>query len=268
MVRFGLLSKDGPDRKSLLRIEAVSYLNTLPLVWGFLHGKQRDSVDLSFSVPAVCAERISNGDADVGLVPCAELSHLRGAPLRDVGIICRGAVRSILLVSKVDLTSIRILAVDAGSRTSVKLAQILLSHRYGVTPQIVRRSPNLESMLHDSDAALIIGDPALHLDPERLPYRVVDLGLEWVEWTGLPMVFAVWAGQRECTESERKLFVDSCRFGLAHLDDIVCEAVRKRGFPETLAREYVTRHLAYELGEEDRKGMDLFLRLATDLNRS
>ena len=255
-----------PDHSPSLRITAVSYLNTLPLVWGFLHGEQRSAATLTFSVPAVCADAVASGRADVGIVPVAELPRLNGHALTDVGIACRGAVRSILLVSKVPVQSIRLLAADSSSRTSVKLARILLEQRYGTTPIVVRHAPDLPSMLENADAALLIGDPALHLDPVKLPYNVLDLGAEWVEWSGLPMVFAVWAGKQKFLPAERKLFQDSCTFGLAYLDDIVMEADRVRGFNRALAREYLTRNIVFELGEEERRGMELYLRLAKDIN--
>lgn len=180
------LRKSSSSEGDLPRVSAVSYLNTLPLVWGFLHGPQQGAVELSFSVPAVCADKLASGDADFGIVPCAELPRLNAVPLRDVGIACRGPVRSILLVSKVPPASIRKLAADSSSRTSVRLTRIVLEQKYGCRPEVTRAAPDLDRMLADADAALIIGDPALRLDPSTLPYRSLDLGQEWVEMTDLP----------------------------------------------------------------------------------
>src|SRR5207248_359598 len=103
---------------------------------------------------------------------------------------CRGPVRSILLIAKCPAPEIRTLAADTSSRTSVELARVILSRRYGAMPVRIPHAPDLPAMLRAADAALIIGDPALALDPAHLPYRVYDLGAEWVEMTGLPMVFA------------------------------------------------------------------------------
>ena len=97
----------------------------------------------------------------------------------------------------VPLAEIRTLAADSSSRTSVALTRIILSRRYGVEPRLHSCAPNLESMLESADAALIIGDPALRVDPGTTPYQVADLGREWTEMTGLPMVFAVWAGRKQ-----------------------------------------------------------------------
>lgn len=242
-----------------MRVSAVSYLNTWPLVWGFQYGPQRGIFDFRFDLPAVCAAAVENGDADVGLVPCGELDRLGLDFLPQLGIACDGAVRSILLISKCPPEEIRSLAVDAGSRTSVALARIVLEQRFGSRPAISRQNPELEPMLAHSDAALIIGDPALRLEPDKLPYRTLDLGAEWTLWTGLPMVFAVWAGKSKFLTAEAaQAFVGSHAWGLAHIDEIVRQAERERGFGEALTRNYLTRHIVYRLSEAHLKGLELY----------
>jgi chorismate dehydratase len=248
------------------RLCAVSYLNTLPLVWGILHGEQQELFDVSFSVPAECADRLGNGSADIGVVPCAELQRLDLEIIPGAGIACRGPVRSILLVSEVPPDQIRTLATDASSRSSVMLTRILLSHRYGVEPQLIAMPPDLPTMLEKADAALIIGDPALHLDPATLPFHVMDLGDEWVRMTGLPMVFAVWAGRKGAVpEWAESAFRESLRFGMRHIDDIVKSGARERGIPDALAKEYLTEHIVFELGEREYEGMNRFLQLASEV---
>jgi predicted solute-binding protein len=114
-------------------------------------------------------------------------------------------------------------------------------------------------MLAECDAALIIGDPALRLDPDRLAYRVLDLGAEWVEWTGLPMVFAVWAGRKAALSRDvADAFWESYLWGRGRIEEIVAAAGRERGFPELLAREYLTRHIVYELSDKHLQGLELF----------
>jgi len=246
-----------------LRVSAVSYLNTWPLVWGFLHGPGRGLFDFRFDLPAECANALGTGDVAMGLVPCAELDRLGLDYLPELGIACEGPVRSILLISKRPYGQIRTLAVDAGSRSSVALARILLAERYGCRPQFRAMAPRLTEMLAECDAALIIGDPALEIEPERLPYRTLDLGAEWVAWSGLPMVFAVWAGKSvHLTSDVARAFADSCEWGLGHMDEIVAAAARERGFGEALAREYLTKHIVYGLGERHRQGLELFRKLA------
>ena len=242
-----------------MRVSAVSYLNTWPLVWGFLHGEQRGLYDFRFDLPAVCAKAVADGEAEIGLVPCAEVERQGLDFLPDVGIACEGPVRSILLVSKKPYSEIRTLAADSSSRTSVALTRILLRERYGCKPMITRQAPELESMLAEADAALIIGDPALRLDPAALPYRAMDLGTEWTEFTGLPMVFAVWAGRaRELARVDPAAFVASYRWGQAHLAEIVRRAKEERGFSEPVAHEYLTRYIQFELGPRHHEGLRRF----------
>jgi chorismate dehydratase len=242
-----------------LRVSAVSYLNTWPLVWGFLHGPEQGFFDFRFDLPAQCAAALESGDADIGLVPTAELDRLELDFLPELGIACEGPVRSILLISKCPYEKIRTLAADSSSRTSVALARILLSERFDCRePLVTLHPPRLPEMLAGCDAALIIGDPALLLEPAELSCRTLDLGAEWVEWTGLPMVFAVWAGRREAlTPGVAARFSASYRWGRSRLDEIVQQA-GERGFPDALAREYLTRHIVYELSERHLRGLELF----------
>jgi predicted solute-binding protein len=242
-----------------LRVSAVSYLNTWPLVWGFLHGPEQGFFDFRFDLPSQCAAALESGDADIGLVPCAELDRLELEFLPELGIACEGPVRSILLISKCPYQKIRTLAADSSSRTSVALARILLAERFDCRqPIITPHPPRLAEMLTECDAALIIGDPALRLEPESLPYRTLDLGAEWVKWTGLPMVFAVWAGRREAlTPDVAARFTASYSWGRNHVDEIVEHAV-ERGFSAPLARDYLTRHIVYQLSERHLRGLRLF----------
>ena len=205
---------------------AVSYLNTSPLVWGMLHGPQRDLFDLDFQVPAGCADEVASGAADIGIIPSFELTRQDLDIIPGAGIACHGPVRSILLISAKPAAEIRTVAADSSSRTSVALARIILERKYGAAPELFSHHPDLEPMLLAADAALIIGDPALRIEPALLPYHVYDLGAEWVEMTGLPMVFAVWAGRRGVVSRETvEAFLASCRYGRERLDEIVTAGV-------------------------------------------
>ena len=211
---------------------------------------------------------VASGAADIGIIPSYELMGRDFGIIPGVGIACRGAVRSILLLSRRPANQIRTLAADSSSRTSVALARIILARRYGAQPAVVRRPPDLKSMLDEADAALIIGDPALHIDPETTPFHVYDLGLEWMEMTGLPMVFAVWAGPREwVTPQVATAFQDSCAFGLRNLEQIAVAEAPARGFSTDLVRRYLGSHIVFELGAAERQGMDLYLRFAAELDR-
>lgn len=255
-----------PSAKPRLRVCAVSYLNSVPLVWGMLHGAERGLFEIEFSVPAECADRLAGGAADIGLVPSIELARQGLQLIPGAGVASRGAVRSILVVSKVEPGKIRRLAADVNSRTSVVLAQLVLTQRYGADLELVSHPPDLQTMLTRADAALLIGDPALRLDVERLPYQVLDLGEEWNEMTGLPMVFAVWACVAGVQPAElAPSFLSSCRFGLQQLDDIVRLEAPRRGIPEALARRYLSTHIVHQHGEREYEGLRLFLEYARQL---
>jgi len=248
------------------RVCAVSYLNSVPLVWGMLHGAEQGLFDLEFALPSECADRVAAGSADAGLVPSIELARQRLEIIPGAGVAACGAVRSILLVSKVEPRAIRTLAADTSSRTSVVLAQIVLARRYATWPELIPHAPDAAAMLARADAAVLIGDPALRAGLAPGPYRIVDLGQEWFALTGWPMVFAVWACREKALAAElAPAFLSSCRFGRAHLEDIVRQEAAPRGLPESLAREYLTRHIISLLGEREYEGLRLFLEQARRL---
>ena len=213
---------------------------------------------------------MARGDADIGIVPVIEVARQNLRVLRGTGIACHGAVRSILLISKVPFGKIRTLAADSGSRTSVVLARVILSMRYSADPSIVEQAPSLPEMLDNADAALIIGDPALWLDPADLPFHVLDLGEEWLRLTGLPMVFAVWAARPDFQVAAftEAAFCESYRFGARRLDEIVASEHQRHGVSAALAHEYLSRYIVFELGEQEHAGMRQFLKYAVEVERA
>jgi predicted solute-binding protein len=234
-----------------------------------LHGPQCGIFDVSFAVPSVCAAQLRSGEVDIGIVPVAALLEQQLEIFRGTGIACRGPVRTILLISRMPYSDIEVLATDSGSRTSVLLSRIILETAYGAKPALTTMPPALGPMLNAADAALIIGDAALLLDPDELRARglnVLDLGDEWVRLYGLPMVFAVWAGRREAHTCEfERAFVDSCRFGLEHLDEIAEHEHHRRGISAAFVRQYLTEHVVLELGETEYRGMKAFMDTAAAL---
>jgi predicted solute-binding protein len=245
------------------KVCAVSYLNTVPLVWGMLHGGQKDLFELMFRIPAECADMLASGGADIGIVPAFELLRQELQIIPGLGIACQGPVRSILLVTKVPVAEIRTLAADSSSRTSVQLARVILAERYGARPEFHSHAPDLDRMLEAADAALLIGDSALRVDIDRAPGRVYDLGAEWVNMTGLPMVFAVWAGRADViTPAVVEGFQASFRYGREHMDEIVAAEAGPRGFDPAMVRRYLTSQIVHELGEREYEGMRTFLRRA------
>jgi chorismate dehydratase len=149
------------------------------------------------------------------------------------------------------------------------LSRVILAEKYGVTPKLISRRAELAPMLGEADAALVIGDPALHLDPATLPFETLDLGSEWTQLTGLPMIFALWSGKKDVMHPQyEQAFLDSCRAGLAHMDEIVAAQSPIRGITEQLAREYLTSHIVFELTDRDHEGLNLYLKHAAALDRA
>ncbi len=234
-----------------------------------LHGPQRGAFNLTFEVPSICAEQVRHGQADIGIVPVATLLEQELSIFRGTGIASHGPVRTILLISKKPPAHIEVLAVDSGSRTSVMLSRVVLRETYGAEPGLISMPPQLRPMLEAADAALIIGDAALLLNPAELRARglyVTDLGADWTRLSGLPMVFAVWAGRKQVhTPANEVAFIGSYRFGSEHIEEIVANEHGPRGVTPQLAREYLTRNIVFELGDLEYKGMETFLKAAAAL---
>ena len=244
----------------------VSYLNTVPLVWGMLHGDERGMFDLSFAIPSECADRLADGRADIGIVPSVELNRQKLEIIRGTGIACDGPVRSILLISKVPFREIRTLATDSSSRTSVALSRIVLAKKYGVEPRLFSERPHLGSMLEHCDAALIIGDAALVLTRQSFRFMCWIWARSGLEMTGLPMVFAVWAARAELPAQDPAPFLHRFVSEWSISDDIVREEHLEARDTEALARDYLTRNIVFELGEREYEGLATFLQYASELS--
>ena len=184
-----------------LRISAISYLNTAPLMWDFEHGeptlwqktpRMGTQFEISYTLPSACARSLADGTADIGIIPAAAYTEIPGLQvLPEVAIASRRAVRSILLVSNVPMEKVRTVALDTSSMTSVALTKVLFEKWLGGGRTFTAMAPNVEQMLAEHDAGLLIGDPALKIDRKR--YHTVDLAEEWIRHTGKPFVFAFWA---------------------------------------------------------------------------
>ena len=182
------------------RIGAVGYLNTRPLVHG-LAGDAR--LAIRFDVPSRCAALLHDGDVDLGVIPSIE--YLRGdyRIVPGVAIASWGEVESVALFTRVPLDEIRSVALDTSSRTSAALLRILCVERFGIAPAVrAARRPTCAAMLEACDAALLIGDPALYADPVEHGAWKIDLGAEWSTHTGLPFVWAFWAGRPDAVDGE------------------------------------------------------------------
>ncbi|MGB8062113.1 MAG: menaquinone biosynthesis protein [Candidatus Sulfotelmatobacter sp.] len=255
-----------------LRISAISYLNTAPLMWDFEHGNAARDFDISYTLPSGCARALAEGEADIGIIPAAAYTQIPGLQiLPDVAIASRRTVRSILLVSNVPAEKVRTVALDTSSMTSVALTKVLFEKWLGGGRTFTAMEPNLERMLAQCDAGLLIGDPALQVDRGR--YHTLDLAEEWIRYTGKPFVFAFWAVRGEALrEADPALdlaavFRDSRDHGLEaqNLDKIVRKWAPRLGLSENGVREYLTENIHYQLDAGCLEGLRLFYQYAAEI---
>ncbi len=252
-----------------LRVSAISFLNTAPLMWDFEHGDRAGQFEISYTVPSRCAEALRTGAADIGIIPAITYATIPNlAILGDVAIAARGPVRSILLVSKMPLENVRRIATDNSSRTSVALLRVLLDRQFGGGRELLTMPPSLPEMLDTADAALLIGDSALRVD--RSQYLVYDLAEEWQRLTGRSFVFAFWAVRLAAlndaprTLDLPRIFRDSREHGLQpeNLRVIARAWAPRVGITESQVLSYLTENVHYYLDPEALDGLELFFRCA------
>ncbi|HKF24880.1 MAG TPA: menaquinone biosynthesis protein [Candidatus Acidoferrum sp.] len=274
-----------------VRISVVQYLNTAPLVRGFTHGRLKGKYDLSFTVPSQCAEALRSGAVDVAIIPAIEYQRIPDlVVLPDLAIASKERVRSLLIVSTMPIREVRRLALDQSSRSTQALTRILCEERWNITPQFSEATPDVARMLETSDAALIIGDPALRIaiEAERCinpgadgewvctgaqvglgqasRLHVYDVVHEWWQLTERPAVLAVWAARPEAATPELVAdFSASLAFGLAHLAEICAEGARELGLPDKELSLYLRTNIDYSLDAENRKGLEEFFARAARL---
>jgi chorismate dehydratase len=272
-----------------LRISAISYLNTAPLMWDFEHGdadrntSDRDNAgrndasrnfDISYTLPSGCAQALQAGAADIGIIPAAAYASIPGLQiLPGVAIASRRAVGSILLVSNIPVEEVRTIALDTSSMTSVALTKVLFEKWIGEGRTFTSMAPHLDTMLAAHDAALLIGDPALQVDRSR--YYTLDLAEEWIRYTGKPFVFAFWAVREQAINQMESaeypdlatVFQNSRDHGLApsSLNQIAREWSPRIVISEEEVRSYLTQNIYYELDAACLEGLQLFYHYAAEI---
>lgn len=246
------------------RIAASSYLNTAPLIWSFIHGSKKANVKLlTDTAPARCAEMLERGEVEAALVPVIEYQRIPEILIvPDVCVGSRKRVRSVVLASRVgDLKDVRRVALDNSSRTSAALVRIIFREYLGFEPEWSESAPDLRTMLEETDAALIIGDPAMTFPREGL--RVYDLASLWREHTGLGFVFAMWMARSSEIEKVRAIdFAGARDEGLEQTEEIINEYEAMLKLPRRELREYLLENISFDLNEEMRAGLELYFKLA------
>ena len=244
-------------------VSLVSYLNTKPLIYGMEKEWVEHGFSLQKDVPSVCAQRLLEGEVELGIVPSIEYARAKGKwkIIPDLCIASRGAVKSVSLFFNENIDEIRTVALDSSSRTSVALLKIILREKYELDPKYLVTAPDLDAMLAKADAALVIGDRALHYGAEHRNY--LDLSEEWFDMTGLPFVFAFWAGN-ELTLSDEDIRAvhESYASGKERIEEIAKTFAQSQPLSWKFYRDYLTENISYNFGREEKEGLQEFYRYA------
>jgi len=259
------------------RVGHIQFLNCLPLYWGMVNSGALLDIELSRDTPDRLNDRLVAGDLDIA--PISLVEYLKHADslrlLPDIAVGSDGPVMSCVLVSQTPLDELdgALVTLGSTSRTTIELAKMVLEERVGVRPRYLTCPPDLAAMMLEGPAAVLIGDAALRAtlhDGPRLGLAVHDMGAAWRDWSGLPMVFAVWAARREFAEEHPGLvkdvhgaFLRSRELSLARVEEVAASAARWEDFDaETLVRYFTT--LDFSLGERQLAGaMEFARRVAT-----
>jgi chorismate dehydratase len=243
------------DRK--IRIGAVSYLNTKPLIYGLNDGHINNAIELVMDYPAKIAQMLVDDDIDIGLVPVAIIHKLK-TPfiLTDYCIGCDGAVASVSIFAEKPIEELTTILLDYQSRTSVLLAKILVKQYWKLNIEWIETSgEDYRDQIKGNVGGLVIGDRAFQ--QQNISPFMYDLGEAWKKHTGLPFVFAAWVSNKEIQESFINEFNLTMADGLNHLDQIVIDNKRD----DVNLMDYYTKFICYHLDKDKRKGLSLFLKM-------
>lgn len=238
------------------KVTAVSYLNTKPLLYGILQSPLAAEISLQLDIPSVCAQRLSTGDADLGLVPVAVIPELESPHIiSDYCIGTVGTVKTVALFSERPLEAVESLYLDHHSRTSVELTKLLLRDHWKLNPRLIPAQDGYIDLIGGATAGLVIGDRTIGLH-RRFPY-VYDLGEAWMQHTGLPFVFAAWVSNQPLEPEFVEAFNLAMQNGVGHIPELMY--ILPSPHPDFNLEEYFTRYISYRLDAEKRKALSRFL---------
>ena len=237
-----------------IRVGAVSYLNTKPLLYGIEHSEIINDIELKIDYPSRIASMLLNDEIDIGLVPVAIAPLMKEYFINtNYCIGCDGPVASVCLFSEVPLEKIEKVLLDYQSRTSVKLAQVLIKEYWKMNPEIINAKEDFRNDINGTTAGIVIGDRAL--EQRKISPFIYDLGEAWKNFTGLPFVFAAWISNKKLPEDFIQNFDEANANGLKNLD-VVLQHLHYDVFD---LKSYYTKYIQFHLDEEKRKGLQLFL---------
>ncbi|HET6890235.1 MAG TPA: menaquinone biosynthesis protein [Pyrinomonadaceae bacterium] len=267
MDRLKIISLDNsiPHRhdQKLPRLAASHYLNSAPLIWSFIRGSRINTAELIDAVPARCGQMLSNGQVDGALIPVIEYQRIPAIMLApDVCVGSKGNVRSVVLVTRKDeLKDVRSVALDHSSRTSVTLLKVVFREFLNIEPKWVSSAPDVDRMLSENDAALIIGDPAMTFTRNDL--RVFDMASLWREFTGHGFAFAMWAMRADRAELFGQIDFAAARDeGLARVEEIISHHEKEIRLSRKELRAYLMQNITYRIDVSIEEGLKLYFDLA------
>ena len=241
----------------MLKIAVISYLNSLPFVYGLKRSKLSKVINLDIGHPAFCADKLINDEVDLALVPVSIIPNLQ-APyiISDYCIGANSEVDTVCLFSDVPINEIECVDLDYQSKTSVELLKILMSEYWRVTPRLRNAKLGFESRVSGTNSALVIGDRAFDL---RTKHKYIyDLAAIWKDMTGLPFVFAAWVSNKKLTEDFLLKFNQALKYGLANINDVLDTKYQKY-FNCKNPKAYLNNKISYTLDAKKIDGMNLFL---------
>ncbi len=241
---------------SKIKVAAVSYLNTKPLLYGIEHSPVMKDMELLLNYPSQLAKSLKEGNIDMALLPVAAMQEIPGARIvSDYGIASDGNVASVAIFSQVPMQEIKTVYLDYQSRSSVRLAQLLLEKHWKKQVEFKDAGENYIDYINGSAAGVIIGDRALK---QRTNFEFIfDLATGWKEYTGLDFIFAAWVANKDLSADFIKMFNDANAEGLKHIDAVVAA----NPFPYYDLKEYYTENIKYYFDDDKKKGMNRFLEL-------
>ena len=243
---------------NLLKISAVSYLNTFPFVYGILKSGYLENFRLDLDVPSVCAEKLKNGEVDVALVPVGAFPDFKNpVMISEYCIGSVGKVKTVLLLSQKPLEHIQNIYLDFDSRTSVKLVKVLAKYYWNIAPNWNNLNPGQSDRPDKLESLVAIGDKTFELVKQ---YKYIfDLSEEWIRFTGMPFVFAVWLSKKQLIANFKDQLNEALSYGLKHKAESL--EYYKEKLPASIdCLSYLENNISYHFDEEKKKGLELFLR--------
>jgi chorismate dehydratase len=251
-------------QKDKIRISAISYLNTLPFLYGIKNSNLLSNYIFELEYPAISAQKLIDNEVDIALIPVAAIPLVnRPFFIADYCIGAFNQVKSVLLLSDVPLKEIKSILLDYQSRTSVNLVQVLAKKYWNIEPKWIKAEKGFENNISDNTAGVIIGDRTFSLNKK---YRYVyDLSAEWYKFTSLPFVFAAWVANKEIPSAFIEQFNSALKFGIEHIQDVANEYHLENPASEIDLYAYLTENISFNFDQEKKNSLRLFYQYLSEM---